>query len=85
LALIFNGAIALAREFLADRLPELDEWEEKFGRPVLATVPTLELKSASEVVSKPELSELSGPMRATESLAGSSRWIPDSSGGARSA
>jgi capsular polysaccharide biosynthesis protein len=74
LALLLNGALALAREFFADRLPEIDLWEEKFGRPVLATVPMLELKAASTVLSQPDLSELPTPVRSTESLAGPSRW-----------
>lgn len=48
-ALMFNGALALAREFFADRLPGVDEWQERFGRPVLATVPTLNLVPYSRI------------------------------------
>ncbi len=64
-ALIFNGALALGREFFADRLPDVDEWHERFGKPVLATVPTLNLVPYSTVVqSMPELTEsTSSPRR----------------------
>jgi capsular polysaccharide biosynthesis protein len=37
--LVVNGALALLMEFLADRLPEVDELEAALGKPVLATVP----------------------------------------------
>ena len=74
-ALLFNSALALGRDFFADRLPEVDAWEEKFGRPVIATVPALQLKEASAVLSPtPELSESAGTVRSTTSVAGPTRW-----------
>lgn len=74
-ALLFNCALALARDFFADRLPEVDEWEDKFGRPVLATVPPLHLKVASAVLSpRPDLSERSVTVMSTEALSGPTRW-----------
>ena len=51
LALLFNGALALLRDFLSDRLPSIEEIEEKFGKPVLATVPPLSLKHRQKVSS----------------------------------
>lgn len=75
LALLLNCALALGRDFFADRLPEVDEWEGKFERPVLATVPTLSLKGPSEVLTpRPELSESSATVMSTEALAGPTRW-----------
>lgn len=75
IALMFNCALALALEFFADRLPGIDEWEEKLGRPVLATVPTLHLKPASEVLS-PSLKGIEDTTTptSTETLAGPTRW-----------
>jgi len=74
-ALIFNCALALARGFFSDPLPEVDKWEEKFGRPVLATVPALQLKNPSAVLSpRPDLSEAPAIVRSTEALAGPTRW-----------
>lgn len=74
-ALLFNCALALARDFFADRLPGVDQWEDKFGRPVLATVPPLHLKGASAVLSpRPDLSEGSATPLSTAAMAGPSRW-----------
>lgn len=74
-ALLFNFALALARDFFADPLPDVDEWEERFGRPVLATVPPLHLKDASAVLSpRPELSGSPALVRSAETLAGPTRW-----------
>jgi capsular polysaccharide biosynthesis protein len=47
LALIVNAGLVLLFEFLRDRLPEPDEIEEAFGKPVLATFPKLELNQGS--------------------------------------
>jgi capsular polysaccharide biosynthesis protein len=44
IGLILNGAFALLLEFLADRLPDLDEMEAALGKPVLATVPKVALQ-----------------------------------------
>lgn len=44
IGLVINGAFALLLEFLADRLPDLDEIESALGKPVLATVPKVELQ-----------------------------------------
>lgn len=78
-ALLFNGALALAREFYADRLPGVDEWQERFGKPVLATVPTLNLVTYSVVVkSVPELAErTSSAALATQAMSGPTRWSLD--------
>lgn len=46
-ALIVNAGLALLFEFLRDRLPEPDEVHDSLGKPVLATVPKLELKPGS--------------------------------------
>jgi capsular polysaccharide biosynthesis protein len=74
-ALLFNCALALGRDFFADRLPEVDEWEEKFGRPVLATVPTLSLKEHSAVLSpRPELAQDDVDATSTETVAAPTRW-----------
>jgi hypothetical protein len=45
--LIFNGGLALLIEFLADRLPDVDDLEALTGKPVLATVPPLSFRSAN--------------------------------------
>jgi capsular polysaccharide biosynthesis protein len=75
LAILFNCALALGRDFFADRLPEIDEWEEKFGRPVLATVPTLQLKDPSVVLApRPDLSERTATVMSTQALSGPTRW-----------
>lgn len=50
LALLLNCALALLLDFFSDRLPEIDEFEEKLGRPVLATVPSLSLKWQPKVM-----------------------------------
>lgn len=42
--LVFNGALALLLEVLADRLPSTDELERLTARPVLATIPTLHFR-----------------------------------------
>lgn len=44
LALIFNSALVLLFEVLRDRLPESEELEQELGYPVLATIPTLQLR-----------------------------------------
>jgi capsular polysaccharide biosynthesis protein len=44
LALIFNSALVLLFELFRDRLPETEEFEEALGYPVLATIPTLQLR-----------------------------------------
>jgi capsular polysaccharide biosynthesis protein len=78
-ALLFNGALALAREFFADRLPGVDEWQERFGKPVLATVPTLDLVPYSKVLlSMSELAEGSPttPLT-TQAMSGPTRWSVD--------
>jgi capsular polysaccharide biosynthesis protein len=78
-ALLFNGALALAREFFADRLPGIDEWNERFGKPVLATVPVLQLVPYSMVErSIPELAEgTSSGELSTHTLTGPTRWSVD--------
>jgi capsular polysaccharide biosynthesis protein len=48
IALLVNFALALALELFSDRLPEIDEFEERFGRPVLATIPVLTLRHRAE-------------------------------------
>jgi capsular polysaccharide biosynthesis protein len=74
-ALLLNCALALGRDFFADRLPEMDEWEERFGRPVLATVPNLQLKPAMSVLlPKPEPSDRPAPVLSTDALSGPTRW-----------
>jgi capsular polysaccharide biosynthesis protein len=75
LALLFNSALALGREYFADRLPEVDDWAEKFERPVLATVPTLHLKSATDVLSpRPGRADAREPVPSAEALSGPTRW-----------
>jgi capsular polysaccharide biosynthesis protein len=46
LALLLNCTLALMLEYFADRLPAVDGFEERFGGPVLATVPGLVLRDA---------------------------------------
>jgi capsular polysaccharide biosynthesis protein len=78
LAILFNCALALGREFFADRLPEIEEWEARFGRPVLATVPNLNLKVSSEVLTPArQLSDRPVTVMSTETLAGPTRWSID--------
>lgn len=48
LGLIFNSALALVLELLGDRVREPEELERLFGLPVLATVPSVKLRVASE-------------------------------------
>jgi capsular polysaccharide biosynthesis protein len=75
LALLLNCALALAREFFADRLPAIEQWEARFGRPVLATVPNLNLKAPTAVLSPtPELADSTLAVMSTESLSGPTRW-----------
>lgn len=78
-ALMFNGALALAREFFADRLPGVDEWHERFGKPVLATVPTLSLMSYSKIAqAAPESAARTGvPERTAQAISGPTRWSVD--------
>ena len=78
-ALIFNGALALAREFFADRLPGVDEWHERFGKPVLATVPTLNLVPYSKLADTvPTLKPREpGGSRSAQTVAGPTRWSVD--------
>lgn len=45
LALLLNGVLALAIEFFSDRLPSLDEFEGRFGYPLLATIPNLPVQA----------------------------------------
>jgi capsular polysaccharide biosynthesis protein len=47
IGLVINGGLALLFEFLADRLPDLDELEAALGKPVLATVPKVVLQPAN--------------------------------------
>jgi capsular polysaccharide biosynthesis protein len=44
LGLIFNGALALLIEVLRDRMPDPEDLGVSLGYPVLATIPTLELR-----------------------------------------
>ena len=85
LALMFNGALALSREYVADRLPEVDDWGDKFARPILATIPTLHLKGPAEVLlPRSAGSERVASEPATEALSGPSRWsirTPEAGGG----
>ena len=83
LALLFNAAVALAREFFADRLPEIDEWDAKFGRPVLATVPNLSFKARpSAPATRPGTRARGTVPRAetAEKVAAPSRWSVHSEG-----
>jgi capsular polysaccharide biosynthesis protein len=47
LGLLFNGSLALLLELHADRLPPLEDMEEAFGAPVLATVPELSFRQST--------------------------------------
>jgi capsular polysaccharide biosynthesis protein len=47
LGLIFNSALALVLELVGDRVRQPEEFEELFGLPVLATIPSVKLRSAS--------------------------------------
>jgi capsular polysaccharide biosynthesis protein len=47
LGLMFNGALALLIELLADRLRDADELEATLGRPVLAAIPVLTFRKQS--------------------------------------
>src|SRR5581483_9835262 len=46
--LVFNGALALLLELSSDRLPDTAHLERVFGRPVLGTVPSVDLVSLKE-------------------------------------
>ena len=46
LGLIFNSALALVLELVGDRVRHPEELEDLFGLPVLATVPSVKLRSA---------------------------------------
>lgn len=46
LGLIFNSALALVLELVGDRVRQPEELEELFGLPVLATIPSVKLRSA---------------------------------------
>ena len=67
IGLVLNGAFALLLEFLADRLPDLDELEAALGKPVLATVPKVALQPGNVEELKraaPTRTPLSGQSRA---------------------
>jgi protein tyrosine kinase modulator len=49
LGLVFNGALALLIEVVSDRFADTEELERLTGRPVLATVPTLDFTPTSEI------------------------------------
>ena len=49
LGLLFNCGLVLIYEVLRDRLPDTDEVEESVGYPVLASIPTLQLKQLAVV------------------------------------
>jgi capsular polysaccharide biosynthesis protein len=49
LGLIFNGALALLIQVMSDRFADVEELERVTGRPVLATIPTLDFARGSEV------------------------------------
>jgi capsular polysaccharide biosynthesis protein len=76
LALLFNSALALAREFFADRLPAIQDWEDRLGRPLLATVPNLQLKKASAVLKPPRQTpdQPHAVPNSAESMEGPTRW-----------
>jgi capsular polysaccharide biosynthesis protein len=46
LGLIINSALALVLELVGDRVRQPEELEELFGLPVLATIPSVKLRSA---------------------------------------
>lgn len=75
LALMLNSALALVREFFADRLPVVDEWHERFGKPVLATVPPLDLAPYARIA---ELVEATSRTTRTggsvQAVSGPRRW-----------
>ena len=74
LALLFNSVLALALEFFADRLPAVENWEERLGRPVLANVPDLQLKTSSTVLKPPRQAATAEQPVAAEAMAGPTRW-----------
>jgi capsular polysaccharide biosynthesis protein len=57
LGLIFNGGLALLIEVLRDRVGTTEELETLAGRPVLTTVPLLDLKRPSPLKGLPAESE----------------------------
>lgn len=81
LALMLNGALALAREFFADRLPGVDEWPTRFRKPVLATVPPLELTSYTRIAELiANTSQVSRAAGLVQAIGGSRRWSAGVSG-----
>ncbi len=50
LGLLLNCALALVAEYFADPLPEPADMEPAFGRPVLATIPSLSFPKATGVI-----------------------------------
>jgi capsular polysaccharide biosynthesis protein len=81
LALLLNSALALLLEFFSDRLPSVDEFEERFGHPVLATVPGLSLRHPPGARSGPAAAPvpLPTPAAAANAERGRSgpRWDPN--------
>ena len=55
LGLLLNCALALVAEYFADPLPEQSAMEPVFGRPVLATIPSLSFPKASAAAVGPAL------------------------------
>ena len=49
LALVFNSALVLLYEVLRDRLPASEELGQELGHPVLATIPTLQLRRVADL------------------------------------
>jgi capsular polysaccharide biosynthesis protein len=69
IGLVLNGAFALLLEFLADRLPDLDELEAALGKPVLATVPKVALQPGN-------VEELKRPTHPRPSISAQTRADP---------
>ena len=69
IGLVLNGAFALLLEFLADRLPDLDELEAALGKPVLATVPKVALQPGN-------VEELKRPTQSRAPVTGQTRADP---------
>jgi capsular polysaccharide biosynthesis protein len=75
--LIINGALALLMEFLADRLPDVEELEATLGKPVLATVPKITLQpGAAEDLERAAPSRSPASARAAPSSLGRARRDP---------
>ena len=49
-ALILNCGLALLVEFFRDRLPDVEEVEREFDKPVIGTIPTLAFASPADVL-----------------------------------